>query len=84
MIAEDAAPRRYGHLALPALALIVLVISGIGPADPFLGTQGDIRGTQRDMFLAPTGAVLSLAILSRLHDPQMARYIGQRGTHEPC
>jgi len=36
------------------------------------------------MFLALTRAVLSLAILSRLHDRQLARYIGQGSTHEPC
>jgi len=43
MIAEDAVPRRYEALALLTLALIVLVISGIGPADSFLGTRGDVR-----------------------------------------
>jgi putative membrane protein len=38
----------------------------------FLATQGDVWDTQWDMFLALSGAVLSLAVLSRLHDRQLA------------
>jgi len=45
-------------------------------ADAFLGTQGDIWDTQWDMFLALIGAVLSLLILSRTHDRQLARLLG--------
>lgn len=37
-------------------------------ADEFLGTQGDPWDTQSDMFLAPIGASLALALLSRAHD----------------
>ncbi|MDA1260970.1 MAG: DUF2238 domain-containing protein [Planctomycetota bacterium] len=39
----------------------------------FLGTQGDIWDTQWDMFLAGIGAMLALALLSRVHDRQLAR-----------
>ena len=42
-------------------------------ADSFLGTQGDIWDTQWDMFLALTGAVVSLLTLSRLHQRQLGR-----------
>lgn len=43
-------------------------------ADSFLGTQGDVWDTQWDMALALTGAVLSLALLSRLHDRQLRQF----------
>lgn len=46
-------------------------------ADAFLATQGDIWDTQSDMALALTGAVLSLLLLSRVHDRQLAR-VGRR------
>lgn len=36
--------------------------------DAFLGTQGDIWDTQKDMALALVGAVTALVTLSRLHD----------------
>lgn len=42
-------------------------------ADAFLGTQGYIWDTQSDMFLALLGAVSALALLSRVHDRQLAR-----------
>ena len=41
-------------------------------ATAFLGTQGDIWDTQWDMFLALCGALLAQALLSRLHDRQLA------------
>lgn len=37
-------------------------------ADAFLGTQGDVWDTQKDMLLALIGAICALALLSRLHD----------------
>jgi putative membrane protein len=37
-------------------------------AEAFLGTQGDIWDTQKDMLLALIGAVTALMTLSRLHD----------------
>jgi putative membrane protein len=42
-------------------------------ATAFLGTQGDVWDTQWDMFLALCGALLAQALLSRLHDRQLAR-----------
>ncbi len=47
-------------------------------ADAFLGTQGDVWDTQWDMACAGIGAVVSLALLSRVHDRQMA-WIGEAG-----
>lgn len=40
-------------------------------ADAFLATQGDQWDTQWDMFLCLLGAILSLAVWSRLHDRQL-------------
>jgi putative membrane protein len=45
-------------------------------ADAFLATQGDIWDTQWDMFLALLGALIAQALLSRLHDRQLARLPG--------
>ena len=42
-------------------------------ADEFLGTQGDPWDTQSDMFMALTGAIASLLLLSRLHDRQLEK-----------
>ena len=39
----------------------------------FLGTQGDIWDTQWDMALALSGAVISLLLLGRPHQEQLAR-----------
>ncbi|MBJ7907422.1 MULTISPECIES: DUF2238 domain-containing protein [unclassified Streptomyces] len=41
-------------------------------ADAFLATQGDVWDTQWDMFCALIGAVVSLLLLSRVHDRQLA------------
>ena len=40
-------------------------------AEAFLGTQGYIWDTQSDMALALFGAILSLAILSKIHNKQL-------------
>jgi putative membrane protein len=40
-------------------------------AEAFLGTQGYVWDTQSDMFLALTGAVSALLLLSRVHDRQI-------------
>ncbi|MFF3559372.1 DUF2238 domain-containing protein [Streptomyces sp. NPDC002574] len=40
-------------------------------ADAFLATQGDVWDTQWDMFCALIGAVLSLLLLSGVHDRQL-------------
>ena len=42
-------------------------------ATDFLGTQGDVWDTQADMFCALVGAVAAIALLSSLHDRQLAR-----------
>jgi len=48
-----------------------------GAADAFLGTQGDPWDTQSDMLMAGIGACLSLLLLTRLHDRQLARLEGR-------
>lgn len=42
-------------------------------AEAFLGTQGDPWDTQWDMFLAMCGAIIALAVLSRIHSRQLQR-----------
>ncbi|MEU6241601.1 DUF2238 domain-containing protein [Streptomyces sp. NPDC047024] len=44
-------------------------------ADAFLATQGDVWDTQWDMFCALIGAVLSLLLLSKVHDRQLAALV---------
>lgn len=46
-------------------------------ADAFLGTQGDVWDTQKDMAFCLLGAVLSLFI-SKLHDKQLARLMPEQ------
>ncbi|MGW8557510.1 DUF2238 domain-containing protein [Streptomyces tubercidicus] len=48
-------------------------LAGGSAADAFLATQGDQWDTQWDMACALLGAVVSLLLLSRLHDRQLAR-----------
>jgi putative membrane protein len=40
--------------------------------DAFLGTQGDVFDTQKDMAMALAGAIVALVVLSKLHDKQLA------------
>jgi putative membrane protein len=49
-----------------------LVWPGLG--DAFLGTQGDIWDSHWDMFLALVGAILALALFSKIHDRQLGVY----------
>lgn len=42
-------------------------------AEAFLGTQGYVWDTQSDMALALLGAILSLAVLAKLHDQALKR-----------
>jgi putative membrane protein len=49
----------------------VAVATGEG-ATAFLGTQGDVWDTQTDMFLCLVGAIVSLLVLSRVHDRLLA------------
>ncbi len=44
----------------------------------FLGTQGDVWDTQKDMFLALIGAILALLMLGKTHDKALAKL---RGVH---
>ena len=48
----------------------VAVVTG-DSAESFLGTQGYMWDTQSDMAMALTGAILSLIILSKIHDKQL-------------
>jgi putative membrane protein len=43
--------------------------------DAFLGTQGDIWDSHWDMFLALVGAILALALFTRMHDRQLGVYL---------
>jgi putative membrane protein len=47
-------------------------------AEAFLGTQGDIWDTQKDMATALVGAVIALITLSRMHDRAVARVMSGR------
>jgi putative membrane protein len=40
--------------------------------DAFLGTQGDVFDTQKDMAMALAGAIVALVMLAKLHDKQLA------------
>ena len=42
-------------------------------ADAFLATQGDVWDTQKDMLMAGIGAVVAVALFSRLHDRGLAK-----------
>jgi putative membrane protein len=49
-------------------------------ADSFLGTQGYVWDTQDDMFFCLLGAVSAIALVSTLHDRQIARVSRTRVT----
>lgn len=42
-------------------------------SDAFLGTQGDVWDTQKDIFLALIGSVTAQVLLARWHDRQLSR-----------
>jgi putative membrane protein len=50
-------------------------ISTADGSSAFLGTQGDVWDTQKDIALCLVGAIVALPTLSRLHDRQLARYL---------
>jgi len=50
----------------------VAILSG-DSAEAFLGTQGYVWDTQSDMMYALFGAILALALLSKVHDKQISR-----------
>ena len=51
---------------------VVAAISGTA-AEAFLGTQGDVWDTQKDMALALLGAIAAQLLLAKLHDLQLKR-----------
>jgi putative membrane protein len=84
-------PLRPGKLMLFIIVSICLAISAFyeliefavsvatgSAGDAFLGTQGDIWDTQKDMALALAGSVTSLLSLSRLHDRLLRDEAGAR------
>jgi putative membrane protein len=48
-----------------------VAISTGNKSDAFLGTQGDVWDTQKDMFTAFIGAIVAQLVLSRWHDRQI-------------
>jgi putative membrane protein len=58
----------------------VAILSG-DSAEAFLGTQGYVWDTQSDMMYALVGAMMALALLSRMHDKQLSRYV-ERGSRD--
>jgi putative membrane protein len=83
-------PLRRGGWLLALVTSVCLAISALyelvewamalatgEAATAFLGTQGDVWDTQWDMFLALCGALLAQALLSRLHDRQLARLVSR-------
>lgn len=50
-------------------------------ADAFLGTQGDVWDSQKDMFTAGIGAITALAVLGRLHDSALSAVSPAVKTH---
>lgn len=61
--------------ALYELIEWVTAVSQGEAAEAFLGTQGDVWDTQKDMATALVGAVVALVLLSRIHDRGIARVI---------
>ncbi len=56
--------------AYELLEWAVAIASG-SKGDAFLGTQGDVWDTQKDMFLAGLGAIIAQLTLGRVHDKQL-------------
>ena len=65
--------------ALYELIELVTAVSQGEAAEAFLGTQGDVWDTQKDMATALVGAVVALLVLSRTHDRGLARVMGEKG-----
>ena len=65
--------------ALYELIEWVTAVSQGEAAEAFLGTQGDVWDTQKDMATALVGAVVALLVLSRTHDRGLARVMGEKG-----
>jgi putative membrane protein len=54
-------------------------ISQGGAADAFLGTQGDVWDTQKDMAMALFAAVLAVVTMGRRHDRSLANVLAPGG-----
>lgn len=65
--------------ALYELIEWVTAVSQGEAAEAFLGTQGDVWDTHKDMATALVGAVVALLGLSRMHDRGLARVMGEKG-----
>jgi len=52
----------------------VAEMTAAGAVD-FLGTQGDVWDTQKDMAFCLAGAVVALLLLSRVHDRQLKKRV---------
>jgi putative membrane protein len=59
------------------LEWIVSALTG-SAGDAFLGTQGDVFDTQKDMAMALVGAITSMLALSKIHDRQLRASLGER------
>ena len=59
---------------------LVSVSTGDG-ADAFLGTQGDIWDTQKDIAMAGVGAIAAILTCSRLHDRALAGRLHNSANH---
>jgi putative membrane protein len=55
------------------VAICLAFIASGENAEAFLGTQGYIWDTQSDMALALLGAIISIIVLAKYHDRQLAR-----------
>lgn len=69
-------------ICLAVSALYELLEWGVSEAtgsagDAFLGTQGDVFDTQKDMAMALIGAITSMLLLARLHDRQLKKIDNQ-------
>ncbi|PZQ46949.1 MAG: hypothetical protein DI551_04145 [Micavibrio aeruginosavorus] len=63
-------------------ALYELIEFGAGAslgqgAEEFLGTQGDVWDTQKDMMWAGIGAITAVALLSKLHTKALEKLLGR-------
>lgn len=63
--------------AYELLEWTVAVFSG-SKGDAFLGTQGDIWDTQKDMALAALGAIVAQLTLGKVHDKQLSSKMSSR------
>jgi len=68
-------------LAFSALyELVEWIVSALtgSAGDAFLGTQGDVFDTQKDMAMALIGSITALLLLSKAHDKQLRDLVQQR------